>query len=176
VAPVPTNLAPLVSIEREQLDRLRAENEQLRRTNEQLTEILLRISSERGRPFTKPAPVRAETDPTAAAVAPGSPAGLPPVVAVPATRRAPGPAAGTGSGDVAGGAPNPATSAAPSAAQPGSGVAPGAVSATPADPTLTHWLTTKSGKRHNSKCPFFKGSKGKPCGPNEGDACKVCGG
>lgn len=41
---------------------------------------------------------------------------------------------------------------------------------------LSHWLTISSGKRHNSACRYFKNSNGKLCGPNEGVACKVCGG
>lgn len=40
----------------------------------------------------------------------------------------------------------------------------------------THWLTTSSGIRHNQDCRWYKKSKGQPCGPNEGRACKVCGG
>ncbi|MBI2926557.1 MAG: hypothetical protein HYY24_12755 [Verrucomicrobia bacterium] len=46
----------------------------------------------------------------------------------------------------------------------------------PPQGALSHWLTTSSGKRHNSKCPFYKSSTGKPCGPKEGKACGVCGG
>jgi endonuclease YncB( thermonuclease family) len=41
---------------------------------------------------------------------------------------------------------------------------------------LTHWLTQSSSKRHNSGCRYFKNSKGRSCGPNDGVACKVCGG
>lgn len=40
----------------------------------------------------------------------------------------------------------------------------------------THWLTIKTKKRHNSGCRYFKKSNGRMCGPNEGIACKVCGG
>lgn len=39
-----------------------------------------------------------------------------------------------------------------------------------------HWLTTSSHKRHNSSCRYYKTGKGRPCGPTEGTACKVCGG
>lgn len=47
----------------------------------------------------------------------------------------------------------------------------------PATPRATsHWLTIKSGIRHNSSCPYYRNSKGRPCGPNEGRACKKCGG
>jgi len=41
---------------------------------------------------------------------------------------------------------------------------------------LTHWFTTSSGKRHNSRCRYFKTTEGRPCGPDEGKACKLCGG
>lgn len=41
---------------------------------------------------------------------------------------------------------------------------------------LSHWVTTSSGKRHNSSCRYFKNSKGRASGPNEGVACKICGG
>lgn len=50
-------------------------------------------------------------------------------------------------------------------------------SATPqAASTGNYWLTTSSGVRHNSKCRYYKTSKGRPCGPNEGRPCKKCGG
>jgi micrococcal nuclease len=38
------------------------------------------------------------------------------------------------------------------------------------------WLTTSSRKRHNSTCRYFQNSDGRPCGPNEGTPCKICGG
>lgn len=41
---------------------------------------------------------------------------------------------------------------------------------------LTHWFTTSSGKRHNSHCRYFKTTEGRLCGPDEGKACKLCGG
>lgn len=34
---------------------------------------------------------------------------------------------------------------------------------------------SNSGKRHNSRCRYFGGA-GNACGPNDGVACKVCGG
>lgn len=40
----------------------------------------------------------------------------------------------------------------------------------------THWMTTSSGKRHNSGCRYYQNSKGRPCGPDEGTPCKICGG
>lgn len=42
--------------------------------------------------------------------------------------------------------------------------------------SLTNWLTTSSGKRHNSRCRYFKTTIGKLCGPDEGQPCKLCGG
>lgn len=39
-----------------------------------------------------------------------------------------------------------------------------------------YWLTTCSKKRHNSKCRYYKKSKGRPCGKGEGAPCKSCGG
>lgn len=39
-----------------------------------------------------------------------------------------------------------------------------------------YWLTISSGKRHNSSCRYYQTTKGRPCGPNEGIACKICGG
>ena len=40
----------------------------------------------------------------------------------------------------------------------------------------SHWLTTSSKKRHNSSCRYYRKTNGRPCGPNEGVACKLCGG
>ena len=39
-----------------------------------------------------------------------------------------------------------------------------------------YWLANKSMKRHNSKCRYYKMGKGRPCKPDEGTACKKCGG
>ena len=38
-----------------------------------------------------------------------------------------------------------------------------------------YWLSS-TGKRHNSKCRFYKTGSGHFCGATEGVACKVCGG
>ncbi|HEY4760264.1 MAG TPA: hypothetical protein VIH42_06770 [Thermoguttaceae bacterium] len=38
-----------------------------------------------------------------------------------------------------------------------------------------YWITIKSGVRHNSSCRYYRNSKGRLCGPNEGRACKICG-
>jgi len=44
-------------------------------------------------------------------------------------------------------------------------------------PTGGYWLNTSSGTRHNSKCRYFgKTKNGRPCSPNEGTPCKICGG
>jgi len=44
-------------------------------------------------------------------------------------------------------------------------------------PAEKFWLNTKTGKRHNSGCRWYGDTKnGKFCGPDEGVACKVCGG
>ena len=39
-----------------------------------------------------------------------------------------------------------------------------------------YWITTSSGKRHNSGCRYFGTSRGRPGGATEGTACKICGG
>ena len=39
-----------------------------------------------------------------------------------------------------------------------------------------YWMTTSSGKRHNKNCRYYKNSKGRFCKPDEGIACKICGG
>lgn len=40
-----------------------------------------------------------------------------------------------------------------------------------------YWLNTKSGVRHNRRCRWYGNTiNGRPCGPNEGRACKQCGG
>ena len=49
-------------------------------------------------------------------------------------------------------------------------------SAQPTDNALKYWLTSSSGKRHNSRCRFYSTSRGVPCGPNDGTACLKCGG
>ena len=42
------------------------------------------------------------------------------------------------------------------------------------EPAMRFWLST-GGKRHNSRCRYFKGA-GRACGKDEGIPCKVCGG
>lgn len=39
-----------------------------------------------------------------------------------------------------------------------------------------HWLTISSKTRHNSTCRYFNVSAGRVCRPDEGKACKLCGG
>jgi hypothetical protein len=39
-----------------------------------------------------------------------------------------------------------------------------------------YWLSKKSKIRHNRKCRNYRKVKGKPCGPNDGRSCKMCGG
>lgn len=39
-----------------------------------------------------------------------------------------------------------------------------------------YWCTKSSNKRHNSSCRYYKTSNGRPCGPNDGIPCKLCGG
>lgn len=39
-----------------------------------------------------------------------------------------------------------------------------------------YWLASKSMKRHNSKCRYYKMGKGRPCKSDEGTPCKKCGG
>ncbi|MEQ8789887.1 MAG: thermonuclease family protein [Pirellulaceae bacterium] len=45
------------------------------------------------------------------------------------------------------------------------------------EPVARYWLNTSTGARHNSSCRWFGNTKqGRYCGPNEGDACGMCGG
>jgi micrococcal nuclease len=40
-----------------------------------------------------------------------------------------------------------------------------------------YWLNTSNGVRHNRSCPNYRNTKrGRPCGPDEGRACGMCGG
>lgn len=38
------------------------------------------------------------------------------------------------------------------------------------------WWLSSTGKRHNSKCRYYKTGKGRPCEKADGTACKKCGG
>ena len=42
-------------------------------------------------------------------------------------------------------------------------------------PVLTHWLSTADGRRHSSRCRYYKTTAGRPCGPDEGSLCAFCG-
>ena len=38
------------------------------------------------------------------------------------------------------------------------------------------WWLSSQGKRHNSKCRYYKMGKGRSCGKDDGTPCKKCGG
>lgn len=48
-------------------------------------------------------------------------------------------------------------------------------SQTAEDATEEHWISP-TGKRHNSRCRYFKQGNGKPCDADDGEPCKICGG
>ena len=56
------------------------------------------------------------------------------------------------------------------AAEKGSGTPPSSSASVRKD--TGYWLS-KSGKRHNSSCRYYR-CKGRPCSKDEGVACKVC--
>jgi regulator of replication initiation timing len=45
----------------------------------------------------------------------------------------------------------------------------------PKTAVLTHWLSTVDGRRHSSRCRYYKTTAGRPCGPDEGSLCTFCG-
>ena len=47
--------------------------------------------------------------------------------------------------------------------------------ATPGETTVLTYKLSSSGKRHNSRCRYFK-SAGEACSATDGEPCKVCGG
>jgi len=54
---------------------------------------------------------------------------------------------------------------------------PGAAATTAARTAgQTHWLTEASLIRHNNACQYYQKSTGRACKPNEGTACRFCGG
>ena len=54
---------------------------------------------------------------------------------------------------------------------------PGAAATTAARAAgQTHWLTESSLIRHNNSCQYYQKSIGRACAPNEGTACRFCGG
>lgn len=38
------------------------------------------------------------------------------------------------------------------------------------------WMSSNSKVRHNRRCRNYRKVKGRPCGPNDGKPCKMCGG
>lgn len=43
--------------------------------------------------------------------------------------------------------------------------------------SVGYWLNTNGYVRHNSTCRYYRNTKsGRPCGPNEGRPCGICGG
>lgn len=52
--------------------------------------------------------------------------------------------------------------------------APGKSPPQPTATTVRYSQSSKKGKRHNSTCRYFDPTH--PCGPNDGEPCKVCGG
>jgi len=80
----------------------------------------------------------------------------------------------------------------PAPAQPVSSPTPSSVSSPPPTAPYTlsparvvpskppsaveYWITTSSGKRHNSGCRYFQTSRGRAGEATEGTACKICGG
>ena len=39
-----------------------------------------------------------------------------------------------------------------------------------------YWISAKSKIRHNRRCRNYRKVKGRPCGPDDGKPCKMCGG
>ena len=68
----------------------------------------------------------------------------------------------------------PASSNQPTPSQPNVVNSPPSFTELPAQ--NTHWITTSSGIRHNSKCDYYQNSRGRPCPKDEGKACRRCGG
>ena len=69
-----------------------------------------------------------------------------------------------------------AQSAAHFTSRPVQYIAPASASPVEQEAEQRYWITTKSRVRHNSSCRYYENSNGRPCGPNEGRACKICGG
>lgn len=46
----------------------------------------------------------------------------------------------------------------------------------PVPPETKYWLTSSTRIRHNAGCRYYRKSKGMECGPDDGQACKICGG
>ncbi len=43
------------------------------------------------------------------------------------------------------------------------------------DQSQAYWISS-TGKRHNKNCRYYGTGRGRPCGPNDGVPCKICGG
>lgn len=43
-------------------------------------------------------------------------------------------------------------------------------------PKQEYWITDSTGKRHNSTCRYFQGTKGRACTRDQGIACQICSG
>lgn len=55
--------------------------------------------------------------------------------------------------------------------------APNEKTSAPKAQELSYWLNLSGNVRHNSTCRFYHNTKrGRPCGPDEGKACGICGG
>ena len=52
---------------------------------------------------------------------------------------------------------------------------PSVTAASQSDSAGVYWMSG-TGKRHNKNCRYFGTGRGHACGPNEGVACKICGG
>lgn len=73
----------------------------------------------------------------------------------------------------------PTTASVVPSASPAAPTSPSPVRLAPSKPSsaaVEYWITTSSGKRHNSGCRYFQTSRGRPGGSTEGTACKICGG
>jgi hypothetical protein len=72
--------------------------------------------------------------------------------------------------------PTPSSVSTPPPAPPPTPSAARVVPTKPSSAAVEYWITTSSGKRHNSGCRYFQTSRGRPGGATEGTACKICGG
>jgi len=72
--------------------------------------------------------------------------------------------------------PTPSSVSTPSSTTPYTPSPARVVPSKPSSAAVEYWITTSSGKRHNSGCRYFQTSRGRPGGATEGTACKICGG
>lgn len=59
--------------------------------------------------------------------------------------------------------------------EPGTGATTTRSKTTAGESAGGHWISN-TGKRHNSRCRYYQNSQGRNGGPDEGVACKICGG